>query len=105
MEYGLAICYKKYDLQIPIKSYNEGMRSIMGVQNGINTEVLGIWTNIDHPIMRQKKLALNYYQRLDSLTCDQFIVKKIFKKYEPKNSIDSCFYQFKQKDDLILKKN
>ena len=76
MEYGLALCHKKKDLKIPVKGFNQKMKSIFGVRNGVNPEVLRIWVNVNSPILRQKKLALNFYKRFEKMSCDQFVIKK-----------------------------
>ena len=90
MEYGLALCHKKKDKKIPIKCFN---KTIFGIKYGVNPDILGIWSDIDHPTLRQKKLAFNFYKRIITLTQD---------KYNAKRAANSCFHQFKQGNNLIL---
>jgi hypothetical protein len=102
MEYGLGLCHRKKDLKIPLKHYKEATGTIVGLRTGVNAEVLGIWAKINSPIMRQKKLALRLYKKIDSITSEEFALKRAYEKSEKKRRADSCFYQFK-KNELILK--
>ena len=43
MEYGLALCHKKKDLEIPLKRFSDGMKIIFGV----SPDILGIWANVN----------------------------------------------------------
>jgi hypothetical protein len=48
------------------------------------------------------KLALRLYKKIDSISSDEFALKRAYEKKEKKRRADSCFYQFK-KNELILK--
>lgn len=104
MEYGIALCHKKKDIEIPMKRYKEGMKTIFGVRTGVKAEVLGIWTNVNSPMMRQKKLGFRFYKRIERMSKEKYAVRKAYEKGERKGGrkSESCFYQF-EKNEMILK--